>query len=102
MKGLKMRSLRGLVAPMLGVLLLSSVSWAIEIKTETTNSVNYLSAGAEFSQFAFPTGDIHGSGVRAGFSHYFDEKYDFDVFLASALGAQGSSSFTGLGGYVYY
>jgi hypothetical protein len=83
----------------------SRAVWALDIKTETTTATNYLSAGAEYSQFAFPTGTIHGSGIRAGFSHYFSEKFDIDVFLASALGAQGSvgsSSFTGIGGYVYY
>lgn len=92
-------------------ILAALISWfvsinasALEIKTETSTSSNYLSASGEFAQFTLPEGYIRGDGLRVDFMHYFSNKMSFDAFLGSAVNSQSSvsSSFTGLGGYFYY
>lgn len=72
------------------------------LNSKSQVSRNVLAVGGDFSSFAFEGGEIKGSGVKATFSHYFNDRMGADLFLMTALQSAGSSSFNGFGMYGHY
>lgn len=83
---------------------ISSTASAMDMRLDETQNRSFLSASGEYSQFNLDegAGKIAGSGLKIDFTHAFSEKTSLEMYLASALNTSGGSSFTGLGGYMFY
>lgn len=79
-------------------------SFALDIREEVIEMKNQVSIMGEVSTFTLEDGSLEGSGIRLDFTHYFNDKVSLEVFMSTALSAQGdvSTSFTGLGAYFNY
>jgi hypothetical protein len=73
----------------------------LDLTSEVKERRSTLAASYENASFSLPDGDIKGSGIKIDFSHAFKKDYAMEVYLSSAINGQ-QSSFTGLGGYLYY
>lgn len=82
----------------------ASAASDLDYRTEQSEVKSFISFGLENSQFDVNNAKITGFGGKLDFSHYINEKVNFQIFISSAINQQNSvsSSFTGLGGYVYY
>ncbi len=88
-----------LLAPSLG-----AAAADLDYRTEQFEVKSFITFGLENSQFDVNNAQITGFGGKLDFSHYINNKLNFQVFISSAINQQNSvsSSFTGLGGYVFY
>lgn len=101
MKASKMMRLKAFIF----LSLLTSSSWALDLKSEVKESKSQISPSLEISQFSISEGTLTGTGGKIDFSHNFTKGMNVELYFSTALTAKGSSlqsSFTGLGGYIFY
>lgn len=76
----------------------------LDYRTEHNEIKSFITFGLENSQFDVNNAKITGFGGKLDFTHFMKNNLSFQVFISSAINQQNSvsSSFTGLGGYVFY
>jgi hypothetical protein len=91
-----------LLSALLCFQLIAASTFAMDMRTELSQTKSFLTASGEMAQFTLEEGQISGSGLKVDFTNSFSDKVALEVYLASALNTSGGASFTGIGGYTYY